>query len=408
MMTTKRIGDTLGCLLLAVGSIAATAPGPGFRLADFEKGDLTNGTGLLFMVIADDELGGQTQARVESIHPGASGSSAALRLTTSIRPGFTSPFGGVWTPLDREGKLVDLTAYRTLRFQARGSGVPFLAGFRRGGPTDSANFLKAFTPTETWSSFDIDLADLTAAPPAAPSLAWSPHEVSWMGFTSKAGSIGDLWLEIDDVELVGSSGAPPREATAIGSTSSASSKVVRTRVIEAPDEARLEWKRLAEEKVRDGRYPSLPDASALSYATKDGRLWFRIDLLDDPPSDWLGVNVAIDGDGDSQNGVAWWGFNKEFHFDRLLSAYLTRSGSEYQGVVGVTDSEGTKTFDFTRLGSDNVSVAVDRASNALILSVALPDVDDDGSFHVIATVGSPFIPNDDIPDRGFAAIEPEK
>jgi Complex I intermediate-associated protein 30 (CIA30) len=370
-----------------------------FRVDDFEGGALQTSSGLLWMVIADDELGGRTDAHLEPVRPGASGSTVALRLSSTVRPGFAAPFAGAWAPLDREGLVVDLTGYRALRFRARGSGATFLAGFRRGTPARSANFVKAFTPTANWSSVEIDFSELSAQPPADPSLVWSPRNVGWIGFTSKAGSSGEVWLEIDDVDLVGKAEAPARESGATGS------RVVRTQLSEPPEGEHLDWKPLAQEESADGRFPSLPDAKNLSYAVKGGRLWIRIDLMEKPPSDWLGVNVAIDGDGDPQDGLAWWGFNKKFHFDRLLTAYLTRSGSEYQGVVGITDAKGAEAFDLTRLGSETLSLAVDRKSSSLLLSVALRNVDSDGRFHLIATVGSPFIPNDDIPDKGFATVD---
>ncbi len=369
-----------------------------YRVSDFESGDFQTKSGLLWMVIADDELGGRSEAHLEPVRPGASGSTAALRLSGTVRPGFAVPFAGAWAPLDREGLVVDLTGYRALRFRARGSGATFLAGFRRGAPASSANFVKAFTPTADWSSVEIDFSELSVQPPADPSLVWSPRDVGWIGFTSKAGTSGNLWLEIDDVDLVGKAEAPVREASATGS------RVGRTRLSEPPEGEHLDWKPLAREESADGRFPSLPDAKNLSYAVKGGRLWIRIDLMEKPPSDWLGVNVAIDGDGDPQDGLTWWGFNKEFHFDRLLTAYLTRSGSEYQGVVGITDAKGAEAFDLTRLGSEALSVAIDRQSSSLLLSVALRNVDSDGRFHLIATVGSPFIPNDDIPDKGFATV----
>jgi Complex I intermediate-associated protein 30 (CIA30) len=411
-MSSHRTGClfALSCLLVvapsAAPALSVPEPTPGFRFDDFEDGDLVSGSGLLWMIIADDVLGGHTESSLERVGPGASRSLGALRLSATIRPGFAAPFAGAWAPLDGEGKLVDLSGYRALRFRARGSGATFLAGFRRGrSASDSANFFESFPTTETWSTVEVALSDLTPAPPAAASLVWSPRDVSWVGFTSGAGTTGEIWLEIDDVELIGSDDAPAREATAPGPGFG------RMTVAEtAPEASRLDWKTLAEETVADGRFASLPDAKRLSYALEGGRLWLRIEVAEPPPARWFGVNVALDIDGDPRNGQAWWGFNKEFHFDRLLSAYLTRcgAGSEYQGVVGITDAQGAQAFDFTRLGSKSVSVAVDREGRSFILSVPLEDVGAEGSFHLIATVGSPFIPNDDIPDRGFATIEPGK
>jgi hypothetical protein len=367
-----------------------------WRFDDFEDSNLEAGPGLNWIVIADDQLGGSTEARIANGLEGAAGTKRSLRFEGVTRGGTPRPFAGVFAPLDGEGLLVDLSAYRGVRFQARGSGSPFRAGFRRGAAASSSNFMAEFRPAGAWQRFEVAFDGLSQTPPASPPLAWSSEDVGWIGFTTGSGAPGAFWLEVDEIELLRSE----RSGT----------RVSKVHLGDPSEAARLEWRDLAADASGDGRYPGLPDASGLSFAVdrERGLLWFSIALSQAPPGEWLGVNVAIDSDENGENGLAWWGFNKSFRFDRLLSAYLSRSGDEYQGVVGIADAAGVSAFDFTNLGSRSVSVAVDREARRVLVAAPLETVDPDGRFRLIATVGSAFVANDDVPDEGFAAIRVEK
>lgn len=170
--------------------------------------------------------------------------------------------------------------------------------------------------------------------------------------------------------------------------------------------AGLAWRTLATEAEPDGARAALPDARALRYALDpDGeRLWFAIDLHAPPHPDWFGFNVAIDTDQDLANGLPWWGANAAFRFDRLLSVYMNRAGGHYEGMVGVADASGIESGDFQSLGRD-LLVVVDRAAPAFYAGVRRRDLGAAGPIRAIATVGSSFLPNDDLPD-GFVTIEP--
>src|SRR5215471_14064447 len=72
----------------------------------------------------------------------------------------------------------------------------------------------------------------------------------------------------------------------------------------------------------DGRDPSLADAAQLAYRydKQADTLWFRIALYGQPNKDAFGVNLAIDTGGDDSTKMNWWGANKSFRFDRLVTA----------------------------------------------------------------------------------------
>jgi len=360
---------------------------------DFEDHDLQASSGLDWMVIADIQLGGASNANLAPIREATGGSGGALRLAGEIRDGFAAPFAGAWVPLDGRGFARDLSVYRGIRFRARGSGPTFLAGFRTGGAR-SANFMAEFTPAGSWSTFEIGFDDLAQTTPTSKPISWSTESVGWMGFQTKTGAKGAFWLELDDIELLERAPSVPQTRT------------VKVDVGSSAPLGQLEWRALADDAPGDGRFRTLPEARSLSYAIDGDLVWFRIGLTRALPEDFFGVNLAIDGDGDASNGTPWWGFNQEFRFDRLVTVYLTRVGRHYQGVVGITDAEGASRFELTNLGFGNVSVSVSRDASDPSVLVGIPrrELDSDGRFHAIATVGSAFIPNDDVPDRGYAEV----
>jgi len=374
------------------------------RIADFDDGTLEASSGLDWIVIGDDLIGGASEASLETVRPGAQGSSAALRFSGTIREGFASPFSGAWAALHPAGVTSTLIPSRGIRFWARGSGPSFLVGIRQGVGSASANFMTSFTPTAEWSVYEAAFDKLAQGPRSNPARAFSLEDVSWMGFTTAPpGVSGSFWLEVDGIELLVTGKAADR------SSPSGGSRTLKVRLTPPGETGHLNWTALATDDRGDGRFPRLPDATALAYALdpKSDVLWFRIDLSGEPPQKWLGVNIAIDGDEDPASGLPWWGFNKEFRFDRLVSAYLMKTGSDsrdYQGVLGVADVDGINAFDFTNLGAGNVKVTMDREKRTLLLGIPRKDVDADGRFRLIATVGSAFLANDDLPNRGFATV----
>jgi hypothetical protein len=128
-------------------------------------------------------------------------------------------------------------------------------------------------------------------------------------------------------------------------------------------------------------------------------VWFRIDLNDAPPPAWLGSNLAFDVDGDAANGTPWWGSNTEFHFDRLVSVWLFKTGDTYQGVAGTTDAAVAALGEFMTNGLD-VQVSVDPDARALLVGVPRSVLGGSGNARFLAAVGSALANNDDVPNSG--------
>src|SRR5215471_6575696 len=102
------------------------------------------------------------------------------------------------------------------------------------------------------------------------------------------------------------------------------------------------WTVLAFDTRDDGRDPALPDAALLAYRydRQQDMLWFRVCLYNKPNPDAFGINIVVDTGADDAAKVNWWGGNKDFKFDKIVTAWVTRSGNGYQGTIGVGDAAG--------------------------------------------------------------------
>ncbi|HXI23889.1 MAG TPA: alpha/beta hydrolase [Pyrinomonadaceae bacterium] len=158
----------------------------------------------------------------------------------------------------------------------------------------------------------------------------------------------------------------------------------------------------------DGRDPSLPDAAQLAYRyeKEQDTLWFRIALYGRPNKDAFGVNIAIDTGGDDSTKANWWGANKTFKFDRLVTANVTRAANGFAGTVGVADVAGVNAKQLANLHQNNLQIRVE--GDAIVVGVKRTDITDKMTMKLIASVGSNQQTNDDLPNAGSVAIDLSK
>jgi len=186
----------------------------------------------------------------------------------------------------------------------------------------------------------------------------------------------------------------------------AQSPVQKVQLVPPEAVSSLAWHPLASDPQGDRLHPRLPDAKELSYAVdpKTHVVWFKVATYEPIPETWFGINIVIDGDGNPDNGMAWWGTNK-LKFDRLASAYLFKAEGYWQGVAGVADSAGAGHTLFTNVSRD-VQVGVDRgAQPAIFLGVPRALLGTSPTIRLIATVGSTMINNDDVPNEGAVTLQ---
>jgi len=392
---------TLVLSSLAALAGAATASRHGSETAmttidDFEDGDLVAGSGSAWVPIGDDLLGGRTTLRLETTREGADGSRGALRLTGTIADGPAS-FGGAWTAVADGGRTADVSRFTGLRLRLRGRGE-VLVGVRAGPLAKSVNFMAKATATADWSTVEIPFASLRPQGKGLEGERWDPLQARWLGVQTIPGIAGPVVIEIDDVAWIGA-----RDPAAAPVPRAGEPATSRPLVPDDPAPLRaLPWRELARDPEGDG-HPGLPDARALSVALDHDRLraWFRIDLQDPPPAAWIGVNLALDTDGNPADGMAWWGKNTGFHFDRLVTAWVFRVGDRYEGTVGIATADEVAAGHTTN--REDVRLAVDEVRKCVYVGVPAGAIQGPGA-RVVAAVGSAMSFSDDVPNEGGAAL----
>jgi tetratricopeptide (TPR) repeat protein len=93
-------------------------------------------------------------------------------------------------------------------------------------------------------------------------------------------------------------------------------------VLPVPDQIRnYKWIKLMEDKQGDGRLKQSADGKALHYFYDPASdlLWFKLDLYSKVNLDVPAVSISIDTDADQSTGIAWYGSNSKFKFDKMLS-----------------------------------------------------------------------------------------
>jgi len=170
---------------------------------------------------------------------------------------------------------------------------------------------------------------------------------------------------------------------------------------------RFSWQILATDAEGDGRNPDLADGKALSYAydARTDSLWFKFDLHRLPNPAAFGINLAFDTDQDPATGTAWWGGNTAFIFDRVVTLWVTRTaGGHYRGMIGMADAEGAQGRRFTNLAQNNLAFGVNTEDQTLFVGFKRSDLGETRRLHVIGTVGSNLVWNDELIDTGSREI----
>ena len=379
----------------ARGSGSSTAHEDPLLIDDFEDRDLVAASGSAWIGLADDLFGGASTVELEPSAGGAHGSRGALRIHGTVG---ASPRAIVsaWTPVLEGGRATDLSRLKGIRLRIRGTG-DVLVGIHGGPETKMMSFMGRVSATRTWSTVTVLFRDFSPQGMGRENEVWSPHHARYVGVSSVPGARGGFDVAIDDVAWIGQEGAgrPTAEPGA--------PRFARALVPDDPAPLRgLPWTPLASDPAGDGT-AGLPDARALYVAKDPARplVWFRIDLEGEPPSRWIGVNLALDEDGDPANGVAWWGTNGAFRLDRLVSAWVFRVGSRWEGSVGIVAAAEAAAFRVTN--DREVHLALDRADRRIYLGMPASEIGGPAP-RAIAAVGSAMARSDDVPDAGAAQL----
>lgn len=173
------------------------------------------------------------------------------------------------------------------------------------------------------------------------------------------------------------------------------------------DLSQATWNALAHDSESDGANPNWAAVKSLSYfydAATD-TVWFKLDLSRLPNPNAFGINLVIDTDNDQSNGANWWGGNRGFKYDRLVTVWVVKSGEQaYRGAVGVADFHGVTEGRYTNLFQNNLAFRADSAGMMMLLGMKKDQLDDDGRMQLLAAVGSNAGWNDDVPDSSAVKL----
>src|ERR1041385_8422607 len=137
------------------------------------------------------------------------------------------------------------------------------------------------------------------------------------------------------------------------------------------------WTVIAAKAKGNARDAALPQAAQLSYRydKQQDVLWFRIALYGSLDQHTFGANLAFDTRADDGAKMDWWGANKAFRFDRLVTAWVTRTANGYEGTIGVADVNGVRTKRMDNLAQNNLQILTDR--DAILIGLKRTDVTND-------------------------------
>jgi hypothetical protein len=380
----------LTCAAAVIG-LGAGAQKDAWRVDDFEDGNRVAASGLSWGIVSDAAQGGATRASVDVVAGGAAGSKKALRVSGTLAE---KGFAGAWVALESGSRSVDASAFSGVRLRARGDGA-VLVGVRGGMPF--VNYMARQPLTREWTLLELPFASLAAPGAAKP---FDAHDVRWLGVQAAPDTTGAFSFEFDDVELVGATSAP-----AAAGGPAFTMRVPVGKASELP--AGIAWRELAQDAAGDGARPGLPDARTFSVYddAKSGRVWFRVGLAEPPPAEGFGMNIVLDLDGRQDNGREWWGANKAFRFDRLVTAFVQlRDGDVYQGTFGVADADAVFKGEMADARFEMPRLIVDEDARALYLGVPKAALGASPEVSALAAVGSAFLHNDDVPDKGSARL----
>ena len=387
-------------LLHSIPWVLGDEPGT-WKLDDFEDGDLKAAPGLSWFLIADDLAGGASEVRLEVRPGGPAGSKRALRVIGRLNGSRDWPFAGAWASLDGSGRSVDLGKFEGVRLRVKGPATLQVC-FREG----MTNFMAPISAGPEWKLVEVPFVSLAPLGKVPEGTRWNPDAVQVFGITTpqvrrgEERGDGKVDFQVDDIVLYGRGGGNP-SPVATGATGSVST-VPFAPLASIPASG---WVELATDPTGDGKMPSLPDATRLEVipSSPDGFLWVRVTLREPPHDRWLGMNLALDVDGDPANGSAWWGANNTFKFDEIVTVWCFHVAEGCQGFIGLAGADQAASGTFSAGVGGSLRFAIDKDRRAYVLGVprnAL-HLKQDG-LRLVAAVGSALLFNDDVPGQGAA------
>ena len=171
------------------------------------------------------------------------------------------------------------------------------------------------------------------------------------------------------------------------------------------------WIKLLEDKADDGKSEQSADGKLFSYfyEKEQDMLWFRLETYNPINPNTPAVSVAIDTDADQNTGTNWYGSNRKFTFEKMLSVGpVSKDGEKFIGYNGITNEQGVRERKWINEKENVIALYLDADSNAYIMGIKRSEISPNlKKINVIGSVGADVLWNDDISNEGFATINLE-
>lgn len=169
------------------------------------------------------------------------------------------------------------------------------------------------------------------------------------------------------------------------------------------------WQLLLTDTIADGQNPNSSDGKALyyHYNRQTDSLWFKLETYSPISTLDPALSISLDTDNDQTTGTSWYGSNKSFKVDLMLSAGPVRQGNGYAGYNGITNATGIANREWINVKKGNLTYYFDPDQHAYYLGIKRSDLGNHSEkVNLIGSVGANSLWNDDIGKEGtFASIE---
>lgn len=185
----KSFAPLMAAWALATATLAAQAE----RIVDFKDARQV----ARWSAYSDQVIpGGASVAHFERREEGGQG---LLHLSGELKPGFIYPYAGVQLALGEGSKARDWSAYRGLRFKARGDGKVYRVNVVLSKVKDHDEHGYYFKTGMQWQTVEVPFTELKQSG-FGRRIAWDPRQVTHLGFQA-GGGVMAYGLDIHDVEL---------------------------------------------------------------------------------------------------------------------------------------------------------------------------------------------------------------
>lgn len=168
------------------------------------------------------------------------------------------------------------------------------------------------------------------------------------------------------------------------------------------------WVQLLEDKAGDGKNKVSADGKSFSYfyEKETDMLWFRLETYNPINPNTPAVSVSIDIDANQNTGINWYGSNRKFTFEKMLSVGpIEKQGDKFIGYNGITNEQGVRERNWINENKNVIALYLDAESNAYILGVKRSEINPNlKKINVIGSVGANALWNDDV-GESFATID---